>query len=296
MKILTSLSLILFSIPLFAQGISTSLTAGPLYGVLNSPPTEMQTFILAFSDSTGSFFREAVINVYHKHKSKIGYHAGMQFQKKISNKFSLETGLNFNYISFTLENKFGQATPVPNGLLRFFPKINQDIITGNPTTQCSSIQTNIEGKANNFSPLEMPQSIINLRIPINFEFKFIKESIFFRLGGYFQTPIFTEIQSLNTSFSSHEKTNTNGDVETICTFTSYIDKDHSGDGFTNAQFGLQAGIRYNLFKKINIIIEFQNALNSIYNKKINQRFGEAKLKTLSLKVRYNFLKKNKISD
>ena len=171
--------------------------------------------------------------VEYAQEPELGFFAGIDLRKKFKNRFSFETGLNVNFSKFefkdTLWNTISQKV------------ISTDTITFRPDPNGSEPFCIFTNDFSDFAQIDRRRflSIYHLIVPARINYELIPNELFFSVGGYFTTNIYSVHRTQELGVDVHETT-----TGRECTL--FIDNisEKNEKYFSSLNYGATLGIEY----------------------------------------------------
>lgn len=288
------LLLCLFSIfissNVIAQNVQFKLDGKVKY--IRADSTQYQTEASGFSNvfiNDSTYLRRSIeyrTTRQKKYTPKIAYELNGQFIFSLSNRFSLSTGLGFNYMSFDIASDIVASEFVFTSEDTIRSSIEESTFFSSCDVYENSIQDLGELKQG------IQQDILNLMIPMKLHYHLVPNLINVQLGAYLQTPIYSLQQRERIQFHREMINNQN-----VCSYEKISEKDTAGNGLRNMQVLCSIDIEYLINAQLSFEIGLRkNFSNTFVDIEFQQTpYDHEVFKSLALNagMAYTFSKKEK---
>ncbi len=221
---------------------------------------------MSLNDSTEiRTYSEFIIYRTKEYMPKIGYDINGLFTFRLSDRFSLRTGIGLNYwshrIGTTFDLDFGDVTrvdTVPKNMIVIFPGGSES---------CDCYENSFSDVRDKYDP-NIHQEMIHLSMPADFGYDIIPGKLSVRAGLYFQTPLYAAAKR---EYVDVEKTTMND--TTKCKYVIRSEKNTASSGISNFQWGVSGWISYEILPKVQLEIGARQQMSDMYVKEEYQYFS-----------------------
>ena len=191
------------------------------------------------------------------YKTNPGFEVNGLFNIRMSDRFSLRTGMGLNYGSFSVGSSLnftlGDMISVDT-----IPRDTNDIFPIG--SLCDCYENNSEDVIDGLDE-RTHQSMLNLAIPVELGYDIIPGKLSIRAGAYFQTPLYAAAKReyIDVEVSTTEDM-------TKCKFVIAEEKNTAATGINNFQWGVSSWINYQLSPKLQVEVGVRKLMNDTYVK------------------------------
>ena len=224
-----------------------------------------------------------------KYESKIGDGLSLNISFAFNPRFSIHTGLGFQYSKFKVNNENISYT---QDILSTDTVAYDASVFGNTFAPCDRYTNTYE----EFLPIEEGEqySLFLLHVPLEVSYSLMNNKLFLRPGVFLQTPLFTKKKREFVSFEREMI-----EDELICTYEKFSFQDKSGSNIQNFQWGASFHVAYRVMKWLELEAGVaQNFSNVFYrNEEWSNFYGnDENYRPLNISLGLNFLLVKKKED
>jgi len=206
------------------------------------------------------------IDITNDYISNTGYEVNGLFTIKLSDRFSLRTGLGVTFGSYSIGSVFDIRDEVilkVDTVYQEKPEIGPGI--GSSLCDCYENSYADVSLGNN---RRIHQEMINLSMPADLGYDIIPGKLSIRAGMFFQTPLYAAAKR---EYIDIEMT-TMGDT-TKCRYVKKTEKNTAATGVSNFQWGVSSWISYKILPQLQLEIGARKHVNDMYVKEEYQFFS-----------------------
>jgi len=207
---------------------------------------------------------EFIIENKQEYTPDIGFEANGLFSIKLSNRFSLNTGIGLNYFSYKVgtlsQGYFGGTIKVDT--ISYYP-----IIVFPGPNACDCYENSFSDVRDKYDP-NIHQEMIHLSMPADFGYDIVPGKLSVRAGLYFQTPLYAAGKR---EYVDVEKTTMND--TTKCKYVIIAEKNTASSGISNFQWGVSGWISYEILPKVQLEIGERQQMSDMYVKEEYKYFS-----------------------
>lgn len=197
--------------------------------------------------------------------ARTAYEINGLFTIKLSERFSLRTGLGFNYGTYSI----GRSTDGVSSEVYKVDTIYQEI--SDPGIGSGSVCDCYENSSSDVSAgldRRTHQQLLNLSIPLDIGYDIIPGKLSIRGGAYFQTPLYAAASNQRLSL---EMTTT--EDMTKCKWVIIENKTTALHGIRNFQWGVSAWATYEVLPRVWVEVGVRQQVNDMYVREEYQDFS-----------------------
>jgi len=207
---------------------------------------------------------EFIIENKQEYTPDIGFEANGLFSIKLSNRFSLNTGIGLNYFSYKVgtlsQGYFGGTIKVDT--ISYYP-----IIVFPGPNACDCYENSYADVSADFDR-RIHMEMINLTIPAEIGYTIIPHKLEIRAGMFMQTPLYAASKR---EFIDIERMTM--DDTTKCKYIRALEKNEGTIGISNFQCGVSARIAYEIFPNLRLEVGIRKLVNDMYVKEEYQLYS-----------------------
>lgn len=197
--------------------------------------------------------------------ARTAYEINGLFTIKLSERFSLRTGLGFNYGTYSIGSGFNSVSSEVYKTDTIYQEISDPGIGSGSVCDCyenssSDVSAGLDRRTH--------QQLLNMAIPADIGYDIIPGKLSVRGGAYFQTPLYA---AASRQYLDLEMTTT--EDMTKCKWVIIEDKTTALHGIRNFQWGVSAWATYEVLPRVRLEIGVRQQVNDMYVKETNQSFS-----------------------
>ncbi len=196
--------------------------------------------------------------VESKFKSKLGFNLGGSLLFKLSNHFSLKSGIEFKLRSFKIENNYR----IQSSQLVAVDTFNQ-VINGNTLTGCDNFNN-----TNKDAQLEDQHQLWTMEVPLQINYHITDKILDAYFGAVLSTPLFSKYNKMSVELLKIED---NG--ETDCSYEHVNSVIRSRSILNQLNLGVVVGVSYYVTDNLKFNFGIKQFYTNIYNEKQQGVFG-----------------------